>query len=135
MCGPTGIVVAVADRALRRSVAFLLQVEGYRVFAFAGAEAALRRLAAVGSRVLVIDSELALTPNVTALLEAMTGRQIDGRLTTRTASVLFLASSDNPAPAFVSAILRQPVLGQSLLEAVSSIIRDEASCPMISRNT
>lgn len=127
--------MAVADRALRRSIAFLLQVEGYRVFAFAGAEAALRRLAAVGSRVLVIDAELAMAPDITALLEAMAGRPLEDRLTLQPASILFLASTDNTEPAFASAILRQPVLGQSLLEAVSSALRDEAACQTIGRNT
>jgi FixJ family two-component response regulator len=119
VCGSAEIIVAVADRALRRSIAFLLQVEGYRVFAFAGAEAALQQLATVGSRVLVIDSELAMAPNVTVLLEAITGRQIEDRVVPRSASILFLASSDSPAPAFASAILRKPILGQSLLEEVS----------------
>jgi FixJ family two-component response regulator len=112
---PPNLVVVVDDVAVRNSLKFSLEVEGYAVQAYAGAEDLLNQAELARPGCLIIDQNLPGTDGLAAL----------DQLRRRGALIPAILITSQPSPALRARaaaadvpIIEKPLLGNTLLDTV-----------------
>jgi two-component system response regulator FixJ len=120
---PDPVVVIDDDDAVRNSLQFSLEVEGYAVRAYEGAGKLLQEADLPRCGCLIIDYNLPDTDGLTAL----------GKLRDRGVRAPAILITTNPSPALRARaaaanvpIVEKPLLGNTLLEAVHEAIAGSA---------
>lgn len=113
MIGPKVVAIVAADEPLRRSLAFLLEIEGYRTMSHSLLTKGLRRIATMPTDCVIVDADIAGFREAERDLRSL-GVPL----------ILLTSGSARPIPHAIR--LQKPVLGQALLDIVASAIQGRA---------
>jgi FixJ family two-component response regulator len=116
---PPSVLVVADDEAMRQSLRFALEVEGYRVEMFHSAETLLARRDVPTDACLVVDQQL---PGQSGLDLIVDVRARDGRIP----AVLIATQPSQRLRRWAAledvAIVEKPLLGRGLLDAIHSAL-------------